>query len=412
MTLRATNSILLARLLARSVFLLLEFDIKDIDHRKLIKFAHDGPIRITRKWLEVLGLFPRVICTRAAFGGNAESYHVQILPPEHVTVVDSYLLYSYFDNCKNALGFTGERKDEELTTSDELSLESGLTKTLGQDSFSQWWGYVEGPAEPMSAHIRTSNRRMPRLESGRDCFALFRFYPQFAGLLSLILVAAIVNIAFSIAYVIGIKSGALKDLPAEHPEAIFIMVGIVAGLAVTLTVYPKEHLLTSSVLRPWRRLEALLAGFTIAIPVTSEWSSQNNTLTYNIIHGRILVYELIVDFLVFAFLVMITFTPWHSETTGGQLWRRKGVPLRRWQFPRKKWHLKGGRALDDYEIAVRCRQAGGDEWYKAFGARKLRKTARVRKWAQQYLKEEERARLFNMGIPPTVRHERSHRFGR
>ncbi len=409
---RRDDLVLLARLLARSVFLLLEFEVRQIGQRKLIKFSHDGPIRITRKWLEVLGLLPRVICTRAAFGGNAESYHVQILPPEHVTVVDSYLLYSYFDVCKDRGGNSRERKDQELTTSDQLARETSLTKTLGEDSFSQWWGYIEGPAEPMSAHIRTSARRMPRLELGRDCFALFRFYPQFAGLLSLILVAAIVNIAFSIAYVVGIKDRTLNGLAAGHPEAIFIIVGIVAGLAVTLTVYPKEHLLTSSVLRPWRRLEALLAGFTIAIPVTSEWSWQSDrSLSSNVIDGRILVYELAADFLVFVSLVVISFTPWHSETTGGRMWRRKGLPQRRRQFPREPWHLKGGRVLDDFEIAARRREPGGYEWSLEFGKRMDRKTARVKKWADQYLREVPRARLFNMGIPPAVRHERSHRFG-
>jgi hypothetical protein len=406
--------VLLVRLLARSALICLEFKTKERGHRKLVRFSHDGPIRITRKWIEVLGLYPRVICTRAVFGGNAESYHVQIVPPERVTVVDSRLLYSYFGYRTNPRIFYYERQDTVLLQAEELLSQTSITTAIAQDGASQWWGYVEGPAEPMSAHVRCPSRRMPRLEEGRDSFALFRFYPQFAGLLSLILVAAIVNVAFVIAYVLGIRSGnELGNFVPAHPEAVLMLVGIVAGLGVTLTLYPKEHLLTSSVLRPWRRLEALLAGFTIAVPITSLWGWKNTRKPQlsGVVYGPTLTIEMWLDIITFLFLVGITVVPWYSETSGGDRWRRKGVLLRRSQFPRVKWHRRG-RTLDDLEIAQRLHDASGRAWGQKARVLERKKTQKVRRWAREYLVEGRRAELFVRGIPPAVRHERDARAGR
>ena len=116
---------------------------------------------------------------------------------------------------------------------------------------------------------------------GRQCFGVFQLYPQFTGVLTQHIITALTNFLFIAAFVIGLQlNSSLRKLLYASPEAILIVTILVAGFGVGLTLYPKEHLLTSAVLHPWRRLEALIIGFTLAIPVTSLscWNYQEHAV--------------------------------------------------------------------------------------------------------------------------------------
>ena len=155
---RAPNSLVprflnLARLFHRSVLLVIALSATDTHRRKIVTVSFDGPIRVTKRFSESLGLAPRVIAPRTMFGGNARSYHIQILPSERVTVVDSRLLYSYY--ATQPMECTDDRP---LEYSDSLMADAQMESMLEACCTKEWWGHIEGPAEPMSAHVRGSNR--------------------------------------------------------------------------------------------------------------------------------------------------------------------------------------------------------------------------------------------------------------
>jgi hypothetical protein len=385
-----------ARMFYRSMYLVLLFRSADISARKIVEVSHDGPIRITRRWSETFGLSPFTIAPNAEFGGNAESYHVQILPPERLTVVDSRLLYGYFApkalTDKSSYAY-GSLADLRIEGSDGLLDRAGLTEWVKESSPVHWWGNVEGPAEPMSAHVRCSGDRMPGLEQGRDCYGIFLLYPQFSGLITQILVAGIINLLFVFAYVAGLQAGGLSDIPRNHPEVGFILAALVVGFGATLTLYPKEHLLTSAVMRPWRRGEALLIGFTIAVPFTSVWGNSPPM--------PVLWVEAGVDALVFVYVSLISYRPWDSETNGGQYWWTTGLGFRRSSFP--DWVVQ-----DDSEIADR--ELNDPAWRRERRRNLDSQQRRIeRLYVKSYLVEDNRRALFNQGIPPATRHARSER---
>jgi hypothetical protein len=387
----------LARLFYRSVLIVVALDATDTHKRRIVTVSFDGPLRVRKRLKETLGLTPRVIAPRAMFGGNARSYHLQILPSEKVTAVDSRLLYSYY--ASQSIELTD---DKPLQHPDELIHDAGVESVLTKCSAQQWWGHIEGPAEPMSAHVRGSSARIPNLECGRESFGVFQLYPQFTGVLTQHMVTAITNFAFVASFVVGLQiSQSLRSLLYDSPEVIFIVTVLVAGFGVGLTLYPKEHLLTSAVLRPWRRLEALVVGLTLAIPVTSvaRWNKETMTVPM-----APLWVEFGLDAAVVAFFLLITYQVWLTETNGGRGWRRTGMRLRRAGFP----HF--GQAIDDREIARRESDPQWAKWVKDRNSREERKLKIIEKrFVRKYLVEKSRNDLFNRGVAPSTRHSRMNR---
>jgi hypothetical protein len=247
---------------------------------------------------------------------------------------------------------------------------------------------------------------MPKLEKGRDAYGVFQLYPQFSGLLTQILFAGLTNLGFVLALVAGLQLHHLRPLLAHQPGVIFVVAALVAGFAVGLTLYPKEHFLTSSVLRPWRRLEGILVGLTIAVPITSvwQWHQVVDSSSLQLPMGFLWL-EAGLDVLVFAILVLACVRPYKAETSGGWLWRRKGLAIRRRSFPHH------GQVVDDRELARReSDPANWSKWLEARKTREQEKSKVIRtRFVNKYLVERERQSLFNRGIPPASRHARDQR---
>ena len=185
------------------------------------------------------------------------------------------------------------------------------------------------------------------------------------GFLTQHIVTALTNFAFVATFVFGIRYNAsFRTLLYENPEVIFIITVLVAGFGVGLTLYPKEHLLTSAVLRPWRRLEALVVAFTLAVPFTSIWLWNSKT---HAVPMAALVVEFFLNLAILLFFGFITYEVWLTETNGGRGWRRTGMRLRRAGFP----HF--GQAIDDREIAKRESDPKWAQWVKRRDEREIRK---------------------------------------
>jgi len=393
--------VMIARLLYRSVLLTVNLSRKELGCRKIVSITYDGPIRVVRGWREVGGLSPLVIAPRAAFGGNAKSYHLQVFPSERLTVVDSRMLYSYFSPCP-----VSTSEDLVLEGSDALLEEGDVNTALKDAGIRHWWGSIEGPADPMSSHIRGSGQRIPKLETGRDAYGVFQLYPQFSGSLTQMLTAGFTNLAFVWAFVAGLQFHHLRPVLSNHPEVIFIVAALVVGFGVGLTLYPKEHLLTSSVLRPWRRLEAVLIGFTIAVPITSLWRLTQVGPNFALhLPMPYLWVEAGLDLAVFVALFATSVRPYFAETSGRPRWRRTGLAIRRMSFPNR------GEVIDDREIARR--EMDPEKWGEWLHARHNLESRKVyeikRKFVDRYLVERGRQDLFNRGVPPAVRHARDER---
>lgn len=430
--------VILCRLFCRSMYLVLGFPVEQIGRRKIVTITHDGPIRVSRRLSEVLGIRPLVIAPRAVFGGNARSYHLQVFPPERLTVVDSRLLYSYYGPA------AARPTDRRLPGPDEVekkvrSIEEagagertepaarapGPAPTAPQPATAapepapgarqptrrggHWWGQVEGPADPMAAHVRCSRTRLPRLEEGRDVYGVVQLYPQFWGFVTQFLAAGLANVFFVVAFVVGLGTHVVEPMVASHPEVLFVVVVLVAGFGVSLTLYPKEHLLTSAVLRPWRTIEVLITALTIAVPLTSvsAWTDGTGGTGTTQLRAPFaaLFVEAGLDVALVLLLLVASVAPLLAETTGGHRWRWTGISLRRAGFPY-------GRALDDVDVVTRSDDHGPrySIWRAQRPRREGLKLDRIeRRFVADYLVEERRRRLFDRGIPPAVRHDRSQR---
>jgi hypothetical protein len=423
----------IAQLLTRSVLLLLEFPNDSLGKRKIVTFTHDGPIRMTRNKAEVFGFRPLSICPRCAFGGNAQSYHVQMHSPERLTVVDSRILYSYYASAAGGHddeGSSGDGArrppDRKLPTPDKLVGRRGPIDWMASHGISQWWGQVEGPAEPMSAHVRCSEERMPAMEDGREVFAVFQLYPQFAGQLTLFFIAAAANVGFAWALFAGIVWGrnfrthtggflGFNALAYEHPEAILIMTVLVTGFGVGLILYPKEHLITSGVLRPWRWVEGLIIVLTLAIAMTSLWGWKpvGHHLWPNF---EVLFVEIMLDSVAFLYLAIIIARPWFAEPEGGHGWKHTGLRIRRIAYPRRWWPFWRyppwkGRVVDDHELAeMELDGKKSQRWVRRSAQLQDTKMDRIEnQYAKHLLVSSESRELFNRGIPPAIRHDRLER---
>lgn len=413
---KAGELLMALRLYHRSVPVLMELSEHqgEVGTRNSVTMFCDGPIRVTRTFTEIIGWNPLVVAPRAAFGGESSSYHVQLVPPQSVSVVDSRLLYSYY---APELRCGHEDNDERLRESGELTPEDApdFIKNTVTEDWNEYWGHVWGGAEPLSAHIRCGEQRMPQLREGRDAVASFRIYPQFEGVVSEILWAAGMNWLFVVVLFIAIHWGHyLENVTGRHPEVIFIAAVLVAGLGAGFLLYPREHVLTSAVLRPWRRLVALLILLTIVTPITLVWGSKNDALH---IFYPALWTELVVSTGLMVFLGAISLRPYIAETTGSPLYRLTGLPIRRMAVGRRSW--RAYLALDDREYvdevdtnASACSGLGRRrKKHRQTRIREARKKEReeTRASANQYLIETARRKLFRRGIPPSVRHQHDQR---
>ena len=409
---KAGELLMALRLYHRSVPVLMELSERqgEVGTRNSVTMFCDGPIRVTRKFTEIIGWNPLVVAPRAAFGGESSSYHVQLVPPQSVSVVDSRLLYSYYAPERRP----GHDKDDEpLRESSQLTPEDApeFIKNNVTKDWNLYWGHVWGGAEPLSAHIRCVKERMPQLREGRDVVATFKIYPQFEGVVSEILWAAGMNWLFVVVLFIAIRwAHYLEDVTGHHPEVIFIAAVLVAGLGAGFLLYPREHVLTSAVLRPWRRLVALLILLTIVTPITLVWGSKKDAL--HIFYPALWI-ELVVSTGLMVFLAVISLRPWIAETTGNPLYRLTGLPIRRMAVGRRNW--RAYLALDDREYLDDV-DADASTGSRRERRRKTRKQTRIREArdkereethaaADQYLVEAERRKLFRRGIPPSVRHQ-------
>ena len=217
-----------ARLFQRSVLVLAAFPrtAAFARSRKLATITYDAPIRWTRQVFESFGLQPLRIAPLTIFGGDADSYHVQLDPPEGVVVVDTRLLYSYTarhpitvarrvhgtaraDDPDQLLAAPvgggarpvegkadGPRSDLDDYT---LAMARPLPASAASGRWRRRWGFVLGSSEPMPAHVRVGGGRLPRLLDGRDVVTIFHVYPDISAYAGL-LVAAVVNFA----YVLGL----------------------------------------------------------------------------------------------------------------------------------------------------------------------------------------------------------------
>jgi hypothetical protein len=406
-----------ARLFYRSILVLMELDHHDLapETRKIIRFQYDGPVRVTRNLKAALGLAPRVIAPRAIYGGDARSYNVQAEAPDLLMIVDTLLIFSSLrrqpppDGPSCALRLTrrvcgspprtGENRRCSaeagcMKPADHLAREKHadpLLARLGSRGWSQWWGYVQGSAEPMAAHVRTSHPRLPRLRTGRDACVIFRLYPQFSGVLSRILYAGLVNVLFVAGFVAGVTSHQLTWIVHKNPETLFVAAAIIAGLGVGITRSPKDHLLANWALAPWRRLEGLIIALTIVTPATALLGRRTAGLNTCWLCG-----ELAADFALLAALLAISARPWLSEANGSRAWRSKGFPPRRAEYPRKGWPWR--RAIDSPALAE------SDTRNYRRPEKKIRK-----QFVRHHLDERRRTKLYNQGLPVAIRHGREDR---
>jgi hypothetical protein len=394
-----------AKLLHRSIVLLAEFPANSVGKRKVVEMTYDGPIRITKTTPEHAGRSPLRVVPRAIFGGDAQSYHIQVQPPENLVAVDTRVLYLYEGTRKRPptsdvhqvplLEQEYELVDEDGWWRKVAATKNGNTLASRQTRYKRWWGCVQGSAEPMAAHVRCGSDRLPRMIDGRDVFAMVQFYPQAAGLISEMLTAALANILFIAVLVAGLVwTHGLVHAVDSGGEAILIIGVLVGGLGAGFTFYPKEHVLTTQVARPWRVLVALSVVFTIAALVTCIWNAPPEGGTH-LASGtaRALQIELGLAVVFGLYLVYISYRAWWAQAAGFRmLWDRQGLLLRRREF-------HSFRSVDD--------RAAERSAYWQWGAEV--KLNHLKKYAETYLLEDHRRELFNRGVPPAVRHQMSQR---
>lgn len=403
-----------ARLFKRSVILMAAFEPRVVEERerKIATLTFDAPIRLTRTLRERLGWEPLRVAPLTIFGGDAHSYHVELEPPEGVVVVDTRLLYSYTARecamrATRRAAFPEDSPDETLTTgrpgrrqrgSDETECSLATVRPLPRAQLRHgWrrrWGFVLGSAEPMPAHVRIGDKRLPRMINGRDAVAMFHVYPDvsaFAGLF----VAACADFAYVLGLFLALvlPGGFDADLNAS-PEPIFLLGVLVAGFGSGLALYNKEHILTSQVALPWRMLfgceVAAVVGSLIALLMSTHHASREQIGSATKITLTAMCFIAAVST---VYLAIISHRAWVAQRTARRPTSRQGYFLRRQRF------------VSGYVPDIVDADTGHalDAKLEDNGQRKTIKT--MQKHAQQYLDEHERRLLFNKGVPPASRHD-------
>ena len=412
-----------ARLFNRSVLLMAAFPkrVAERKQRKIATFTYDAPIRLRRSLRERCGWSPLCVAPFTIFGGDADSYHVQLDPPSGVVAVDTRLLYSY--TATQSLGSayrlpTYEFKDEPLTANRRWrrrvnpSRETGRpSRTNGAATQRTWapprpffhaaaangwrrlWGFILGSSEPMPAHVQVGGLRLPRLIDGRDVVTMFRVYPDitaFAGLL----VAAGANVAYVLFLTVALVwPGGFHTGLQESPEPVFLLGVLVAGIGSGLALYNREHILTDQVAKPWRVFYAVEVIAVVVSLVVLLMGIDRSTLPFG---GRVtLGVTSILALATMLYLALISWWAWVAQRAGIRGILQQGYFLRRIRF---RW----GHVPD---VLERKTLRAVDEYPKK-RARGIEKTAKIMQGhAERYFDEGRRRRLFNQGVPPCSRHD-------
>jgi hypothetical protein len=397
-----------ARVFYRSTILLVPFPtwaVKKSIH-KIVSLTYDAPIRLTKYAPEFVGYSPLRVAPLTIFGGNAESYHVQLEPPDGVVVVNTRLLYAY-TACKPRTD-KPEFPDEDLADEElhdlanraplalglsRLGLKSygdkgspvvarPLSRRLLKAGWSRLWGTVLGSAEPLAAHVRVNAGKLPGLIEGRDVITMFQLYPDMSAFSGLI-VGTLLNYAFLLALYLAVH-GDLSLISPGHPEPLFIVGALIAGFGSGLALYRREHLITEQVARPWR----ILFGVQVAMTILSL-----ATLLAKIDAGVTPDKRTAISCFFFAgsgalaYLAVISLRAGVAQRAGGRL--RYG-----WQgfAPRRRW-FRAHWYSDDL----------GDARHSSLGAARAKRL--IRHTAEHYLNERYRRKLFNQGVPAASRHD-------
>lgn len=389
-----------AKFLHHSIFMLADFPQSAIGTRKVVEVTYDSPIRLTKSSPELLGIDPLRIVPRVFFGGDADSYHVQLEPPPGLAIVDSRLFYSYERTVSihpetQTAKYPWHGIDLQLPGSvprmpSDTATDGAQASEKAQDTL--WWSCVQGSADPMAPHIRCSSERMPRLIDGRDTIAMFQVYPQAAGTISESVLAVMGNVIFVIALFVGlVLTRGFTSTYAEHTEVLFIMGALTAGLGLGLTFYSREHLVTSQVARPWRVIVTLSMALTIGSLMTIAVDIGPIGPARNLPSGVAfaLITESAIGIACFTFAALISLRALQAQSAGSRmLFRHKrGLPLRRLEYRRYR--------IDD-DV--------GEEISETSDRGSRRKLAQLERWACRYLSRDGRRELFNAGVPPAIRH--------
>ncbi len=398
-----------ARLFQRSTILLVPFRkwaVRKSAH-KIVTFTYDAPIRLTKYAPELVGYSPLRVAPLTIFGGNAESYHVQLEPPDGVVVVNTRLLYAYTANksrpCRRA--FPEEDLPDQVLhdLAHRAPLALGLSR-LGLKSYgdkgspvtarplsrrmlnagwSRWWGTVLGSAEPLAAHVRVNAGKLPSLIEGRDAITMFQLYPDMSAFSGL-LVGALLNYAFVLALFLAVHRHLPLISSTSPPEPLFIVGALVAGFGSGLALYRREHLITEQVARPWRLLFGVQVLMTI-LSLAALLTHIDDGLTPD--KRTWISWFFLAASVALACLAAISLRAWVAQRAGGRLrygWQGFG-PRRRWF----RWHWYP----DDLGKAHVSTQG-------AMRAERL-----IKHTAEHYLNERYRRTLFNQGIPAASRHD-------
>lgn len=413
------------RLFHRSVILLAAFPLQEVGSHKVMTFTYDAPLRLTRLLPERLGYAPLRVAPLTVFGGDALTYHVQLEPLEGVVAVDSRVLYAYTGSSakrspthdRGEPPWTEDNEDRELLNAvsrqsrprlhrrsrgrrrlDDPApyLPAPLPAQAGRlSTWRRWWGYVEGSAEPMSAHVRVGSKRMPLLREGRDAISIFHLYPDMSALSGLVAGAAL-NAGYVVMLYLGLVSGTrLADPLHRYPETVFIVGVLVAGFGSGLALFGRHHLIALQVARPWRLLFSVEVLAVLVSLVALLFSVGRRTIPSQATNET-LRWDTLVAVLAMIYLLFISSRAALAQSAGSKiLLGRQGYVERRRRYKRRL-------LVDDRRRAAPLGRKG----YELSRKGRSREARTMQHLAEHYLNDELRRELFNRGIPAASRHER------
>jgi hypothetical protein len=396
-----------ARVFYRSAILLLPFAKTAVEEsaHKVVHFTYDAPVRLTKYAPELIGYSPLRVAPLTIFGGNAESYHVQLEPPDGVVVVNTRLLYAYTAREPRTRKPQFPKEDLEDQVLHELprrkplalglsrlglkSYDKGtpvvarpLSRHLLDAGWSRWWGTVLGSAEPMAAHVRVNAGKLPGPIEGRDVITMFQLYPDMSAFSGLI-VGTLLNYAFLLALYLAVH-GDLSLISPNHSEPLFIVGALIAGFGSGLALYRREHLITEQVASPWRLLFGVQVVMTMLSLAALLVHIDDGLTSYK--RTEISCFFFVAS-AALAYLMAISARAGVAQRAGGRaMYGWQGfAPRRRWF--RAHWYT------DDL----------GEAPHSHWGAKRAKRL--IRHTAEHYLNEGYRRELFNQGVPAASRHD-------
>lgn len=416
------------RILSANSLVIMEIRKKERWRQRVIRLSSDGPIRVSRRLWEALGWRPLTVAPRVLFGGNALTYHMEIDPPSQVLVADSRLLFAWFHPKANLSGDHRELKEPghrtRLGVRQRLwrwwvqgslhrrkwqASDDRVTQEIRAQCTTRCWDYVTGSAEPMGGHIRASNKRLPDLRTGRDVYGVFQIFPQYMGLLPQFRLVALVNTIFIAALAFGLDSSlslhrqALERLFQSDPETLVVIALAVVGIGGSMTIVPREHLLTTFVLRPWRNYLFVILALTTLDAAAILWfgggwlrkGANPNLLLPGWLQSALLASLGVAVALTLVIYVTTQRIKW-AETRGSRFWRRIGLRFRRTVYAHGKFPDERIAAGVGAESPPTSNKVGYDAIIEAL-------------FVDLYLRDESQRELGNRGVPPSIRHEPAER---